>query len=681
MTRAVLAGCLFLTSVPAEGAPAHKGDKPPACDEAAEMKGDRPVLPPGASDVGGPEDVDEDRGLVSDLYPGASGGTDSFYPLPCEPSIGGTLPPDEPPTQQELDAEKELEEFEHNTVPDIVGNQKLGIDIPSPLPDMTSGKCYILDKADKPGKPGPRKEYPCDSGRFLRSGQPFEGRDIIYVHGLATDHLKKWLVNYAPARKLWPQDASEFLNPGGYFRQYADNYWRDHIHENLFDPQNPSNPNAGWQWTASDSLPRYNPKSNRYLTVAWSSNQQLPFGQHAFLTQVAEAMSSNTNVVTPPTYPTNQIRPFCSNGCIVISHSTGDLLTATALSLGKSGAFGPAGVVIANHIRAHVAFEGAVSGSRLGTLGVAVAMAPNPGGMVICPVLDSLLGLPNACLGDTSFIGHSILVDLIPAVAQGVWGPIVNLSPVPTLTVAGGHPTGDYFPLTKFILPGLDDGVATMNSACGNPNPVSPGALAPSGSSVTSLVKAFEMSKSQGMLLRAAKNFLSHKNLMGGATPGAKYLAAACTPYLSPTGMVMPVENPYPASPWDARARYHNFYSFLQGSIDHSYDGGSNAANPWPSSVGAPASTLREYFQNLGPNREEVNAVTNSAVYVKAADGTYLVHPSFNKSHEIVRGKVIKFKLFKKTKRIWIWKRTFHLLDKWEVKQSSHYVYEFVGRR
>ena len=28
----------------------------------------------------------------------------------------------------------------------------------------------------------------------------------------------------------------------------------------------------------------------------------------------------------------------------------------------------------------------------------------------------------------------------------------------------------------------------------------------------------------------------------------------------------------------------------------------------------------------------------------------------------------------------WIWKRTYHLADKWESKQSSHYAYEYVAR-
>ena len=142
----------------------------------------------------------------------------------------------------------------------------------------------------------------------------------------------------------------------------------------------------------------------------------------------------------------------------------------------------------------------------------------------------------------------------------------------------------------------------------------------------------------------------------------------------------MPISNAYSGTPYDTRKRYPNHYSMLQGSIDHSYDGGTDSHNPWPSTVNQPASTVRVYRNLLGPNVEETAAVTDSGAYKQFADGTYLLHPAFTNLHEVVRGKKITFKLFKKKKTIWIWKRTFHLLNKWEQKQSSHYVYEFVGR-
>jgi hypothetical protein len=661
------------------------GDTRSNCDEAAEMKDGRPVLPPDATDIEGPEYVDEDRGFLSDLYPGRDTTTDGFYPLPCEASIGGSLPPEamEPLSEAESEAEEFISKFELSEGPKII--EELKLELMSKLPkfnDFEMGPCFIGETRDPQTGQTARKEVRCDDTRFLRSGQPFEGRDIIYVHGLATGQLKKWILGDEEAHKLWPLDSSEFLDSNGYFRQYAEDYWKDHIHEHLFDPNDPPSSLAGWQWTASDPAPRYNPKSNRYLLVSWSSNQTIEFAQHALLEQIRLAITANKNVVTPPSYPSTHARPFCANGCIIISHSTGGLIVSSAMALARAGSFGPGGIRIPKYIRAHVAFEGAISGSRLASVGMAIGLASSsPVPNSLCLLYDNLLDLTDTCLRNTSFVGHSIFRDLIPAVAQGVWGKILAFSPVPTVTVAGGHPTGDFFSATKIFLPGFDDGVVSMNSACGNPNPVFPHILAPSGIIVTSNLKAFEMTQDPGLFARSVKNFISHNNLMGGMVPGVRYLAGTCTPYLSPTGMVMPVESPLIATPWYTRARYPNHYSLIQGSIDHAYDGGSYPQNKWPSAMANPASTDRHYWQMLGPNIEESSAITDKGIFKKFSDGTYLVHPSFANMHEIVRGRKITFRLFKKKRIIWIWKRTYHLLDKWEQKQSSHYVYEFVGRR
>ena len=667
----------FQVSIPYVCAPV---DPPaPQCDEPAVIsKNGEVVLPADATDIEDPVDVDEDRGLLSDLYPGRDT-TAGLYPLGCEPSIGGTLPAevDEQLEKDVILAETHLSDFETTMGTDIAKtlNGK-SLRTFKPLAAVPVGQCFIIGKKGK-------MAVPCDSSLFLRSGQPFEGRDIIYVHGLATGQITKWIGNYQPAKNLWPQNAAEFLDANGYFRKYAEDYWQDHIRENLFDPDNPSSTIAGWQWTSADSSPRYNPKSNRYLLVSWSSNQTIEFAQHALLRQILLAISTNKNVVTPPTYPSNHVRPFCSNGCIIIGHSTGPLITSSALGRAAAGHFGPGGQQVVKLIRTHVSFEGAISGSRLASIGMAIGLAVSGTPHSLCTIFDDLLGVTDTCIGDTSFLAQSILRDLMPVVSQGVWGSWVDKSPVPTVTVAGGHPTGNFTALTKFMLPGLDDGVVSMNSACGNPNPVFPLLLAPSGIMVTNPVAAFDMSKDAGLLARAIANFPSHFNFKGGFPSGVGYLAGACTPHLSPTGMVMPVLAELAGTPWDTRKRYSNHYSFLQGTIDHAYDGGTDNGNKWPSEMGNPASTNRRYFQSLGigPNVEETSAVTDNGIYAQAADGTYLVHPSFNKMHEIVRGRKISFKLFGKKRTIWVWKRVYHLLDKWETKQSSHYVYEFVGRR
>jgi hypothetical protein len=650
------------------------------CDEAAVMKGDALVIPDGATDIEAEAYVEEDRGLLSSLYPGSDTTTDAFYPLPCDPSIGGSLPPDVPPSPDELHADDLLANFEATTGKDIALKLKANpLPPPSPIQSLSEANCFLIAASRNP--------VPCSSEVFLSHDQPFEGRDIVYVHGLSfsqlTDRLKNPLPTTHPSGKQWPQDASEFLDAGKYYRNYAEAYWQDHIHENLFDPAHPSNPIAGWQWTASDSAPRYFPKANRFMIVAWSSNQTLEYAQHAFLTQLYLAITANKNVVTPPTYPSNWQRPFCSNGCIVISHSTGALIASSALALARTGFYGPGGLQLSNKVSAHVSFDGAISGSRLATIAVAIGLASTPGILgsnLLCSIYDQLLGVSNSCNANTAFVANSILRDLIPIVSQTVWGPFVDSSPAPTVTVAGGHPLGNYGGTTKPFLPGLDDGVVSMNSSCGNPNLVLPGVLVPSGFAVANPVKAFDFSENAGRLARGAKNWLSHKNLKA-LPPLPSYLAGACTPYVSPTGLVMPALIAFRNTPWDARKRYRNHFSFIQGSIDHGYDPG-DSANDWPSASGQGANVTRAYKFFLTDNNEESSAVTDPAIYQKIdANGTYLVQPSFARIHEIVRGRRIRFRLFGKRHTIWIWKRTYHLLDKWEVKQSSHYVYEFVGRR
>jgi hypothetical protein len=188
------------------------------------------------------------------------------------------------------------------------------------------------------------------------------------------------------------------------------------------------------------------------------------------------------------------------------------------------------------------------------------------------------------------------------------------------------------------------------------------------------------MSDSPAVLQRAVKILRSQRNV-GPLAPGPSYLAAACTPYLSTTGMVMPVVSAFANTPLDARRRYKNHYSFIQGVIDHLYDGPGATGNAWPSVTGQPAWWPRYYWASSVDNREESSAVTDPGIYQQYPDGTYLVHPSFANTREIVHGKSFTYKLFGKKHRVWIWKRTYHLLDKWQQKQSSHYVYEFVGRR
>jgi uncharacterized repeat protein (TIGR01451 family) len=667
------------------------------CDDAATLDtAGNVVFPADASDIEPMESVDEDRGAISSLYPGVDTTTDSFYPLPCETSIGGTLPVDVPPTQDEITAAANLGEVEGPMADAIITKLRL-----SPLPPIqplippvpsTAKECAILVGDGLVTKP-------CNDPVFLDNTMPFGGRDIIYVHGLATgDLLNKLKDPKGAASQVWPQDKAAFLDPTGYFRQDAEKYWHPHIEEHL---------TQGWEFTSSDSAPVYAPKSNRYLLIAWSSNQTLEYAQHTMLTQIQLAMTpAQTNVVTPPSYPTRFKRSFCSNGCVIMTHSTGALITDTAMARASRGYYGQAGKDIASQMAVHVSFAGAISGSRIATVGMAVGLGlagPAVTSNLLCLIWDGIIGTSNTCNANTSFVASSILRDLIPAVSQGIWGSDVASTPVATVTFAGGHPRGNQaLGLTQFILPGVDDGVASMNSACANPTPIISPINPPSGMVVSSLLKAFEFSENGDRFARGAKILISQKNLLAAAIPF--YFASACTPWLSASGMVLPVINAYSGTPSDARQRYPNHYSFIQSLAEHSYDGGASAGNPWPSSNSSSASALRQYEPKVtivppqvsGINVEESRAVTDPSIYTKMIDtnGSHLVKPL--DMREIVRGRRISFrspfsigggckkvgtglKKYRCTK--WIWKRTYHLADKWEVKQSSHYAYEFIGRR
>lgn len=666
------------------------------CDVAADLDPDgNAIIPAGATEITLPALVREDRGLVSDLYPGLDTTTDAFYgKLPCEPSIGGTLPDavNTEPTKDEIEIEAALENFEGDDTKRIVEGLQA-----NPMPAIVTIAPFTLSPCAIGKQP-----VACDSPRFLEADQPFEGRDIIYVNGLDTANLQDWIANTPGARQRWvgPQDPgtiAAYLDPNGYFRQQAKAYWLPHIRENLFDPDNPGSTVAGWQFTANEAVPTYIPKRNRYLLVAWSTSNTIEYAQAALLTQIQLAMSpSKLNVVTPPNYPQQFDRPFCSNGCIIISHSTGPLVVSTAMGLAAEGFFGPGGKQIPGKIFAQVSFEGAISGTRFATVALAAGMSSSA---ALCGLFTGVLPGIACTAAIAQFLGTSVLRDLVPLVAQNVWGPAINASPVRTITVAGGHPSGKMFGLMKPFLPGPDDGVISMNSACGNPNSVYPLIRAPSGAIVSSLAKAFEFSENGGRLLRSVANFISSTNLRA-IPPDVAFLASGCTPYVSPTGMVMPISNAMNGSPWDARKRYQNYYSFLQATLSHSYDGGSEGGqmalnNPWPSASGQAASVadVRHYLDFFGfytNNVEESLAITDSAIYARDANGTYLVKPI--PVEEFVIGRKLSFRIPKpfpypharcpnRWCSWWIWKRTYDMPVRWQFKQSSHYVYEFVARR
>jgi hypothetical protein len=144
------------------------------------------------------------------------------------------------------------------------------------------------------------------------------------------------------------------------------------------------------------------------------------------------------------------------------------------------------------------------------------------------------------------------------------------------------------------------------------------------------------------------------------------YASASSIPWLSPTGMVQPVIVPYlPGLPgYDALKRYHNHYSFLQSASDH-YQG---SRGPYPNYP-----DYEKTNDSGSSNGEESRVVTSQDVYSKCG-----VNPSKLVQVEYIRGKSKTFRIkpFKKTFTVWIWKRKYHLLDKYDTRHQLDYLYD-----
>jgi len=557
----------------------------------------------------------------------------------------------------------------------------------SPFAQLLSERCYS----------GPRNVRP------LKPEKPFSGRDIIFVHGFMSEPIAKnfafqsglgWYGGYATR---WPADSSEFLTNGGYWKQQANDYWDDHILRNL-KGGNPATP-----------------ASNRYMVVSWAPTQWMVFGLHATLRQMSRAIRFGDGVV-------NEADPadrsdFCSNKCVIVSHSTGGLVTDSAMSIAAETESDWAAKqiwgnisFIPERIEAQVALQDAFSGSHLATLSVGAAIAAISAGQSLGPICNLLLnvaatlfGASNPCAGLFGVL-QSVLVDLVPAVSQVLWGPQVASTPVPVIMTASAHPTADPLAtkatqLGKLLLhPGYDDGVLTGNSQCADPTPMYSwpagyiaeptvtDALLNAGitAGLAPLTTPFIMAYSpvmfkvwdRGIEERRAVGYYKAQSLdrllsLDSIIRNLPYFAAAiCTPYVSPTGMVNPVASNTPNS----LSRYPNHYSFIVTTSDH-FSGPLNEGVPNSQCYEqTPLGSSNQCQNNASDNREEIRVITDSKIYD-------WVSPRIkNQIEEREVGKKVKFKKFGIGFEWWLWKRVYHRLVGWETMTETDYVYEYVLR-
>lgn len=549
-------------------------------------------------------------GPVAALHPTYDTSTDTWYagweaePGAC-PTLGGIIPPPEVADIPGVDDEVKL-----NADLDSLSTALTAIPPPPALPIPPPIRALKRDTV-------------CAHCRDGLPPGPFGSADIIYVHGLETGPMLDAITGSTlPA---WPANPADFMQGTGYWRVGARAYWHTHV-QNLLDTRS---------------------MTNRVLYVGWSSLQTMEYAAHTMLAQIARAMSDGEGVFVRNPDDSRGTSGFCSEGCVVISHSTGGPVTDVAMALAHNPAlspnpaFAPAFANAADipaHIKVHISLGGAFSGSQYATAALALATvaSANP---ALCAPAKALLKLSSSdpCPNFTP-LANSILRDLHPAAMQSRWGPVIGATPVPVLTIAGGH-ADNYWPFKRFLADGLDDGVITMDSGCGR---ISPTMAWPTGYLPNAWRRVYDM----GIAASRARRFFADQAIeplfSGVVQPRA---AAACTQWKSPTGMVQPIATTllFPLSP---DLFYPNHYSFVQAAERHEEG-------------------LRDCEDR---SAEDEIAVHSAFVYT-------LVNPAIAASEiEVVRGRKIGRK-----RKWWLWKRTYHLLSGWEQNCAADYAYQYVN--
>ncbi|HKR11398.1 MAG TPA: kelch repeat-containing protein [Pyrinomonadaceae bacterium] len=634
-------------------------------DEAAPLdaNGDA-ILPPGVDhNTVEYEDVEQDAGLVKDIYSEHDTSVDTWRNEECETSIGGTAPE---PTLDDLAKEladagitgvtpeeiaKALEEWEKQ-IEIVAGQEQMKLPGAGPV---------TLPHTPPTAPPRCRKR----GCKYV-----FGGRDLVFVHGLKLSHLMDKMSGKPEASAEWKEPTmfpGSIENPefygNGYFKRAAEQYWKAHI----------------------DRFLRRKGIQNRYLIVSYSSNERLETAAHAILTQIGDAMRTGEGVVDLS--GKNDRTNFGMPSYVVVSHCAGAPVTDVAMASAIKHPNLQAGV-IARHAKAHISLAGAFSGSRMATAVVVLSkyiatQTPD----WVCPV--ARLGLMAWRMGEAELpkcpivfntLKKSIVVDLVPIVMKLKWGSYIDETPVRTLTVVGAHPTF-LTPLKRILNPGFDDGVLTINSQVANPNITF---LWPSGFTPNPIgaIRVFDMGvaspKGLGSPLRAIGYYWDQyvePKFLFSLRPGL--VAGSATPYISPTGMVQPVFNEYLLTGgFNSLRRYSKHYSAFQSTSDHF----SGYTGPWDN---PDDKDYRKTFL-LERNFEETRVITDPGVYENyeaaySCDNQPLLdRATVPQVREIVRGRKIRFRFGKRNRTWWIWKRTYHLLDGHENKVVMDYVYGSV---
>ncbi len=147
---------------------------------------------------------------------------------------------------------------------------------------------------------------------------------------------------------------------------------------------------------------------------------------------------------------------LCNDGCILVTHSTGDLVARYFLEHQahwlQSAGVEPLNILVA------LDFAGAGGGSELADVAVNAAMSDGLVGWAAGLALDSFLGT-----SDPDSLG--VLLDLQPATARNL---ATSPNDVPRLRFVGGGSADSLNWARTMFLPGEDDGTVALHSTCGS---------------------------------------------------------------------------------------------------------------------------------------------------------------------------------------------------------------------
>ena len=479
--------------------------------------------------------------------------------------------------------------------------------------------------------------------RIVDYSKPFSGRDIVYVHGLqkdAIDDLTRSIAN-TKYHGRWPHDPTEFIQGGAYYTE-AEQYWNDHITQELGSVNNPS---------------------NSYLIVTWSALQRAHIGINAILHQIRDARDGNNPSVHFSKSSLSNNQCFGDNGIVFVSHSTGGMLVSMMFGemeiyKNNPGYENYVDPQLQNLFDAQIGFDAAYGRSGVATAGLMTTHVTHRPAEAYSSVLVDL-GVPAVSNQNRDIMEHSQKPTLM----------MIGTLAGPPAHIGGSQTAGSIF------LKGYNDGVLAswVQSAHKRIRPkyfIRPAKLRRLYDKGAAPSKAVGMVRQGRSLIPLTRRYY-------------------VSPAFAPSGMLQDSVFYYYLH---QRKYIHNHFPVIQTTGDH-FD-----------NVNKILRNGRDYYQPLGSlgNNDEETSVTYQADTLY--DNGYISHDFKNLQEEWIKKKTWGFNFFKVTwvskeiklfgrkihikvpKLTWHyyefikWKRTYHLLHDYKYKRGADYMYQYLLR-